>query len=55
MPGTRVAVVNGAPLGDPLELDVRGCKLSIRHHEAAEIELEDSPDAPPRKRLKVRQ
>ncbi len=55
VPGTRVAVVNVAPLGDPLELDVRGCKLSIRHHEAAEIELEDSPDAPPRKRLQVRQ
>lgn len=37
VPGTRLAVVNVAPLGDPLELSVRGCKLSIRRSEAAQI------------------
>lgn len=45
VPGTRVAVVNVAPLGDPLELSVRGCKLSIRRSEAAAmvVELEVEP------------
>ena len=34
VPGTRVEVVGVAPLGDPLELLVRGCSLSIRRTEA---------------------
>jgi Fe2+ transport system protein FeoA len=34
LPGTRVTVVRVAPLGDPLELSVRGCRLSIRRDEA---------------------
>jgi Fe2+ transport system protein FeoA len=34
-PGVRVSVVAVAPLGDPLELDVRGYRLSIRRREAA--------------------
>ena len=37
VPGTRVSVVNVAPLGDPLELDVRDSRLSIRRGEAAHI------------------
>jgi len=54
LPGSRVAVVNVAPLGDPLELQVRGCKLSIRHAEAGTIELEQVTAADkPRRRLKV--
>ena len=43
VPGTAVAVVNIAPLGDPLELSVRGCKLSIRRAEAAEIAVVAAP------------
>ena len=39
VPGTVLAVRNVAPLGDPLEIEVRGCRLSIRHAEAAEVEL----------------
>jgi ferrous iron transport protein A len=39
VPGTRVAVVNIAPLGDPLELDVRNSRLSIRRAEAAQISV----------------
>ena len=35
VPGTRVAVTNVAPLGDPIEIDVRHGRLSIRRHEAA--------------------
>jgi ferrous iron transport protein A len=42
VPGTAVEVVNIAPLGDPMELEVRGCKLSIRHTEAAEIALTEA-------------
>lgn len=41
LPGTRVAVIRAAPLGDPLEIEVRGCSLSIRRREAAGIVLQD--------------
>jgi len=34
-PGVDVKVVGAAPLGDPLELELRGYRLSIRRHEAA--------------------
>jgi ferrous iron transport protein A len=34
VPGTRLEVVGVAPLGDPLELLVRGGSLSIRRAEA---------------------
>jgi Fe2+ transport system protein FeoA len=34
VPGTRVEVVGIAPLGDPMELLVRGGSLSIRRAEA---------------------
>ena len=37
--GTRVYVRKVAPLGDPLELSVRGYELSIRKDEAASIEV----------------
>ena len=39
-PGTEVLVVGQAPLGDPLELEVRGYRLSIRKSEAARVEIE---------------
>ncbi len=35
VPGTEVAVTNVAPLGDPLEISVRGARLSVRRAEAA--------------------
>ncbi len=37
--GTEVTVVKVAPIGDPIELDVRGYSLSIRKDEAAMIEV----------------
>jgi len=40
LPGTRVAVVRAAPLGDPIEIEVRSYSLSIRRKEAAGIVLE---------------
>jgi ferrous iron transport protein A len=38
--GTRVTLVRTAPLGDPLELKVRGYHLTLRKTEAAEIVVE---------------
>lgn len=40
VPGTRVELRRRAPLGDPLELRVRGYALSIRKTEACRIALE---------------
>ncbi len=39
--GTEVTVRKVAPLGDPIELTVRGYELSIRKDEAAAIEVAD--------------
>ena len=38
--GTEVTVRKVAPLGDPIELTVRGYELSIRKDEAAAIDVE---------------
>ncbi len=40
LPGTEVRVVRLAPLGDPIEIEVRGFHLSLRKREAAEILIE---------------
>ena len=37
--GTEVEVVKVAPIGDPIELAVRGYSLSIRKDEAAMVEV----------------
>lgn len=39
-PGATVRVLGRAPFGDPLELEVRGYRLSIRRAEAARVLLE---------------
>ena len=39
-PGTRVTAVRRAPLGDPIQLLLRGCALALRGSDAARIELE---------------
>ena len=39
--GTEVRVRKVAPLGDPIELTVRGYELSIRKDEAEMIEVEE--------------
>jgi ferrous iron transport protein A len=39
--GTRVKVSKVAPLGDPLELSIRGYELSIRKYEAESIAVRD--------------
>src|SRR4051812_29562105 len=40
IPGIKVEVLRIAPFGDPLELSVRGCNLSIRAAEANQVEVE---------------
>ena len=40
VPGTRIAVVGVSPLGDPLELEVRGARLSVRKKDALGIEVQ---------------
>ena len=40
VPGTRVELLRVAPLGDPVELLVRGASLSIRKAEAGAIEVQ---------------
>jgi ferrous iron transport protein A len=42
IPGTPLKVVGVAPLGDPIELDVRGYRLSVRRSEAAHVLIEAS-------------
>ena len=37
--GTRVRLVKVAPLGDPLELRIRGYHLSLRRAEAAHVRV----------------
>jgi len=39
VPGTRVEHLGVAPLGDPIELLVRGCSLSIRRAEAEQVSV----------------
>ena len=39
LPGTRLQVVRRAPLGDPIEISLRGALLSLRQSEADLIEV----------------
>jgi ferrous iron transport protein A len=39
-PGTLVRLLGRAPLGDPLELELRGYRLSVRKSEAARVTIE---------------
>jgi ferrous iron transport protein A len=39
VPGTRVRLVRRAPLGDPIEISVRGSRLAMRRSEAQHIKI----------------
>ena len=39
-PGCALEVVRKAPLGDPIEISLRGFRLCLRQQEAAVIEVE---------------
>ena len=40
LPGTPVTLVRTAPLGDPLEIKVRGYRLTLRRSEADHVMVE---------------
>ena len=40
LPNTRIRITRVAPLGDPMELTVRGYRLTLRRAEAAVIQVE---------------
>ena len=40
MDGETVEVIGRAPLGDPIEISIRGYRLSLRRLEAERIEVE---------------
>ena len=40
VPGTPIQLMSIAPLGDPLELELRGYRLSIRRQEARAIRVD---------------
>lgn len=39
-PGVEIVCLGAAPLGDPLEFELRGYRLSLRRNEAQQIEIE---------------
>jgi Fe2+ transport system protein FeoA len=47
-PGAEVVIRGRAPMGDPMEVKVRGGLLAIRRDEAACVEVADDARVPPR-------
>ena len=45
IPKTKVVVQKVAPMGDPLELRIRGYELTIRKEDAAKIEVDMGAEA----------
>ena len=41
IPGTRVEILNSAPLGDPIALRLRSYNLAMRRDDAAQIEVSE--------------
>lgn len=39
IPGTKLHIVRNAPLIDPVELEMKGYHISLRHSEAKEVEV----------------
>ena len=42
IPGTRVTLRKVAPMGDPIQIQVRGYELTIRREDAAQITLKEA-------------
>jgi ferrous iron transport protein A len=40
LPGTLVRLIRRVDVGGVLELEVRGCRLSVRHGEARQVSVE---------------
>jgi Fe2+ transport system protein FeoA len=45
MPGARLRLVRRAPLGDPIEVEIGGAHLALRHADAALIQVRIIPGA----------
>jgi Fe2+ transport system protein FeoA len=45
LPGTLLKLIRTAPLGDPLEIQVRGYSLTLRKSEAEHVLVEPTPTA----------
>ena len=45
MPGARLRLVRRAPLGDPIEVEIGGTHLALRHADAALIQVRIIPGA----------
>ncbi|MBX6423017.1 FeoA family protein [Thermosulfurimonas sp. F29] len=43
LPGTRVRVIRYAPLEDPVEYEIKGYHVALRHEEAAKVLVEKCP------------
>ena len=52
IPGVEVTLIKLAPMGDPMELRVRGYELTLRLADAEEIEITPIENAAPRQREK---
>jgi ferrous iron transport protein A len=44
VPGTLLSVVRRAPLGDPVEIDIRGYRLCLRLSQIAVLDVEPAAD-----------
>ena len=51
LPGTELVVVRRAPLGDPIEVRLRGYSLSLRRSEASGVEVSLLPSSAAEKAL----
>ncbi|ELV8680658.1 ferrous iron transport protein A [Vibrio fluvialis] len=40
LPNTQVTLIRRAPMGDPLQVEVRGVSIAVRESIAAEIDVE---------------
>ena len=45
IPRTRVTMQKIAPMGDPIEIHIRGYELTLRKEDAANIEIEQEDEA----------
>ena len=44
IPKTRVTVTKVAPMGDPIEIQIRGYELTLRVHDAKKIEVREEAE-----------
>lgn len=46
VPGTRLRIIRRAPLGDPIEIEIRGSRMCFRRHQLRgfRVVVEDGPE-----------